>query len=298
MKIQGRIVYSIAVALTLTACAPVEKRRAHYEKTWPASSIRRVEVNELNGTISVEAGAADRVEMTAEVRSMGIRPDKGKENDGYFSTSIVGDTLVIGEKRRRRKRVVIGIPFLSRDSMKIDYVLKVPADLTLELQTVNGRIATRGMAGEMRATTVNGQLDLEATGANEVAAKAVNGRIAARFLNDFRGARIGTVNGRVTAILPASASFHGEFTQVNGDFEAAFPLNIHSHPGSRRVSGEVNGGRYFLKITTVNGDIKIDNGPAMPQPPVVPEVTPVPPPTPATPSGPVMPAKPAPAPST
>ena len=56
-----------------------------------------------------------------------------------------------------------------------------------------------------------------------------------------------TVNGGVTAALPPSASFTGDFSQVNGDFEAAFPLNIHSHPGSRRVSGEVNGGRYELQ---------------------------------------------------
>jgi len=66
----------------------------------------------------------------------------------------------------------------------------------------------------------------------------------------------------VTAVLPASASFSGDFSQVNGDVEAAFPLNIHSHPGSRRVSGEVNGGRYSLRITTVNGDIKVDTGKA------------------------------------
>lgn len=290
MRIQGRIVYSIAVVLALAACGRVEQRRSHYERTWPASTIRRIEVNELNGTISVEAGAVDRVEMAAEVRSMGIRPEKGKENDGYFSTSIEGDTLTIGEKRTRRRHG-IGIPFFSRDSVRIDYTLKVPAEVALELQTVNGRIATRGMSGEMRATTVNGEVDLEATGANEVAAKAVNGRVAARFTNDFRGARLGTVNGRVTAILPASASFLGEFSQVNGDFEAAFPLNIHSHPGSRRVSGEVNGGRYSLKISTVNGDIKVDNGPSMPAPPVVPEVAPAPP---AVPSGPVMPVKPAP----
>ena len=81
----------------------------------------------------------------------------------------------------------------------------------------------------------------------------------------------------MVAILPPSASFTGDFTQVNGDFEAAFPLNIHSHPGSRRVSGDVNGGRYALKISTVNGDIKIDN-------------TPPPPPTPATPPPPAAPA--------
>ena len=99
----------------------------------------------------------------------------------------------------------------------------------------------------------------------------------ARFLNDFHGARLGTINGRVIAVLPSNASFLGDFTQVNGDFEAAFPLNIHSHPRSRRVSGEVNGGRYSLKITTVNGDIKIDNGPV---PPAVP-AAPAPPASPA-----------------
>jgi hypothetical protein len=291
MKIRGRIVYSLAVVLALAACGRVEQRRAHYDKTWPADAIRRIEMNELNGTISVEAAATNQIQMAADVRSNGIRPQKGKEYEGYFTTSVVGDTLIIGEKRTRKRRVVIGIPFFSRDAARIDYTLKVPAEVALELQTINGRIATRGMSGEMRATTVNGEIDLEATGVNEVAAKAVNGRVAARFLNDFRGARLGTVNGRVTAVLPASASFLGEFTQVNGDFEAAFPLNIHSHPGSRRVSGEVNGGRYSLKITTVNGDIKVDNGPNVPVPPVVPEVVPAPP---AVPGGPVMPAKPAP----
>src|SRR5207253_4533225 len=122
------------------------------------------------------------------------------------------------------------------------------------------------------AKTVNGSMDLETTGSNEVTAKSVNGRIQAKFLNDFHGAQLGTVNGRVTCVLPPTASFLGDFTQVNGDFEAAFPLNIHSHPGSRRVSGEVNGGRYALKITTVNGDIKIDNAPAPPVRPLVPEV--------------------------
>jgi hypothetical protein len=50
---------------------------------------------------------------------------------------------------------------------------------------------------------------------------------------------------------------------VNGDFEASFPLSIHSNPGSRRVSGEVNGGKYELQITTVNGDVEVQH---LPQP--------------------------------
>jgi DUF4097 and DUF4098 domain-containing protein YvlB len=141
---------------------------------------------------------------------------------------------------------------------------------------VNGKISSRGTDGEIGATTVNGVVEIEASGTNEVEAKAINGVIRAHFLKDFHGASFKTVNGRVVAVLPPSASFTSDFTQVNGDVEAAFPLNIHSHPGSRRVSGEVNGGRYSLHITTVNGDIKVENGGPPPPPPAPPAAPPSP----------------------
>jgi DUF4097 and DUF4098 domain-containing protein YvlB len=85
----------------------------------------------------------------------------------------------------------------------------------------------------------------------------VNGRVRAKFVREFNGARFKTVNGSVKATLPQNASFNVNLSQVNGDFEASFPLSINSHPGSRRVSGEVNGGQHPLKITTVNGDVEL-----------------------------------------
>ena len=274
MNSRGRIVYSLAVGLILTGCGAVHERRtAHIQRSWPAGSIKRVEVHEVAGSIEVTGSTTDKVDLTADVIAR-REPRKGKENDGYFTTEVVGDTLIIDTERRHR-RVIIG--FWNDDDVKVNYELHVPSEVALELRTVSGSIATRGIAGETSATTISGGVDLEATGQNEVEAKAVNGTIEAHFLNDFHGARLGTVNGRVVAILPATASFLGDFAQVNGDFEAAFPLDIHSHPGSRRVSGEVNGGRYSLKITTVNGDIKIDNGPTPPPRPVVPEAPPAPP---------------------
>ena len=278
MNSRSRIVYSLAVGLLLTGCGAVRERRtAHIQRTWPAGAIRRVEVHEVAGSIEVTGSTTDRIDLSADIMAR-REPNRNKENDGYFTAEVIGDTLVIDTERRHR-RVIIG--FWNNDDVKVDYELHVPRDVSLELRTVSGHIATRAIAGETSATTINGVVDLEATGQNEVEAKAVNGTIEAHFLTDFHGARLGTVNGRVTATLPSTASFLGEFAQVNGDFEAAFPLNIHSHPGSRRVSGEVNGGRYSLKITTVNGDIKIDNGPTPPAPPVVPE-TPAPPAKPAT----------------
>ena len=115
------------------------------------------------------------------------------------------------------------------------------------------------MDGESELTVVNGSIDVETSGTNEVSAKTVNGTVRAQFLNSFQGASLKTVNGAVRAVLPVNASFTCDLSQVNGDFEASFPVSIHSNPGSRRVSGEVNGGRYELRIVTVNGDIELKN---------------------------------------
>jgi len=250
----------------------MEERTAHFENKWSAPTVTRLDLTEVSGTVTVIGDSPSAITMSATVRARGIHPDPKRPYDGYMSAEIEGDTLAIRAAGTHSHGIVFGWG----KEVRIDYDLHVPPQLALNLVTVNGRIETKGIAGETAAKTVNGAVNLEATGSNEVEAKSVNGRIEAKFLQDFHGARLGTVNGRVTAVLPASASFYGDFTQVNGDFEAAFPLNIHSHPGTRRVSGEVNGGKYQLKISTVNGDITIDNGvPAAA--PVAPTAPPPPP---------------------
>ncbi|HEU4888801.1 MAG TPA: DUF4097 family beta strand repeat-containing protein, partial [Thermoanaerobaculia bacterium] len=161
-------------------------------------------------------------------------------------------------KEDRPRKFKLNIPFLfGRDDRQIDYVLRVPPSLMLEVMTVNGRIVTRGVEGETQATTVNGKIDIETAGLNELRATTVNGKVKATFTRDFQGARFKTVNGGVEAFFPQNASFAVDLSQVNGDFEASFPLSIHSNPGSRRVSGEVNGGKHDLKIVTVNGDVEL-----------------------------------------
>jgi hypothetical protein len=272
MNSRGRKIYSL-LALSLAGCVAGERHVTHVQRSWPAGEIRRVEVREVDGTINVHGGATDKVLLDARIRTYGRNA-----NVDSFHADLSGDTLIIG---RRQHRIRIG--FFHWNEPRIDYDVTVPANVELKLTTVNGHIETRGVAGETRATTVNGSLDLETEGSKEVTAKSVNGRILCTFKKDFQGATFKTVNGRVVAVLPPSASFNGDFTQVNGDFEAAFPLNIHSHPGSRRVSGEVNGGKYELRISTVNGDIKVENLGGLPVPPPAPTAVPTPPAPPSLP---------------
>jgi hypothetical protein len=257
------------VAVTMAgavACGRVEGRTTNRNRSeatvtitrnWPAASIRQLRVFEVDGSISVEAAPTSEISLVATA-SGDLEIKKGVENDGLFETTLDGDTLRIGRREKRRKGFNVHIPLLfGRDEKRIDYVLRVPPTVVLEVMTVNGRIVTRGVEGETQATTVNGKIDIETAGLNELRATTVNGQVKAKFTRDFQGARFKTVNGGVEAFFPQNASFAVDLSQVNGDFEASFPLSIHSNPGSRRVSGEVNGGRHDLKIVTVNGDVEL-----------------------------------------
>lgn len=285
-----RNLYLLAALLSTTSCVAVAERHSDViTRTWPASSIHRLELNEINGSVEIAAGPVDTISLVAHVRSRGVPANPSKENKGYFESTVDGDTLSIGRHENRRFR----FPFIfSTHDVSVDYEIMVPPQLDLELRTVNGRIVTRGTAGEMSAVSVNGAIDLETSGSHEVSARTVNGRVKAHFMQTFQGATLKTVNGGVKAVLPNTASFACNLSQINGDFEAAFPLNIHSRPGSRRVSGEVNGGKHELRIVTVNGDVEIDSGSGSMAIPPMPEAPPLPAAPPKLPSPPAVPATP------
>jgi hypothetical protein len=230
-------------------------QRATITRNWPATGITQVKVFEVSGSITVDAAPGNEISLLAKAEG-DLEVKKGQENDGLFTTEIVGDTLRIGRKTEKKRGWNVGF-FWGRDDVEIDYVLKVPASIVLDVSTVNGRIVTRGTEGATEASTVNGTIDIETAGTHELQATTVNGRVKAKFTKDFHGARFKSVNGGVEASLPQNASFTVNLSQVNGDFEASFPLSIHSNPGSRRVSGEVNGGQHELKIVTVNGDVEL-----------------------------------------
>lgn len=293
MNSRNRNLYLLAAAaLTLAACDAGKRYESTVQRSWPAAGISRLHIREVDGSVDVVAADVKEIALTAKIHARGTPPNNRAENQGYFSTSVDGSTLEIG----RKSTVRVGLPFFHTNDVNINYTLTVPRTVALDVKTVNGRIVSRGIDGESAFTSVNGRIEIETSGENELSATAVNGGVLAKFDKTFQGAMLKTVNGRVEAILPQSASFACDLSQVNGDFEASFPLSIRSNPGSRRVSGEVNGGKYELKITTVNGDIRVDNGTGrgraqMAEPPDAPE-PPEPPAPPAAPAAPEAPAAP------
>ena len=247
----------VVVSLLLAGCAAGERHVATYERAWPAASVTAIELTDVDSNLAVQAVPGNKVTLVARVTAWGRGPDTQRPNDGFFETNVLGDgTLRVG---REHRKVRAHFPFMTRNKLHIDYELRVPAETRLDLRLVNGRMSARGISGEASLVMVNGPIDIEAAGGKQVYARTVNGPVRAVFLRDFTGARLKSINGGVKAVLPHGASFSCSLSQVNGDFEAssAFPLRIHSHPGSRRVSGEVNGGRHELRISTMNGDVEV-----------------------------------------
>jgi hypothetical protein len=258
MNMRIRTVYLLAIVLA-AGCGRERvvgpTRTVTVTRSWPAAGIHELRVFEIMGSVRVEAAQTDTVSLEATINGR-IRPDPSLENQGLFQTEVDGDTLRIGRHEKKR-HFNFNFFFFDRDKVSINYVLKVPPTISLDMRTINGRIVTRGIEGSTDVSTVNGTIDVEVTGAEELSATTVNGRVRAKFTRSFQGARFKSVNGGVEAYLPNDASFSVDLAQVNGDFEASFPLSIHSQPGSRRVSGDVNGGQHRLKIVTVNGDVEL-----------------------------------------
>ena len=140
MNSQNRAIYSLAAMLLVAGCGAVtERRTAHIQRTWPVGAIRHIDVREIDGAINIEAGSDTEIVMDANVRS-GRAPRNREENQGYFTTEVSGDTLVIGRRNEHR-----GFHFFSfGNETRVDYDLRVPTTVALDLRTVNGRIATHG----------------------------------------------------------------------------------------------------------------------------------------------------------
>jgi hypothetical protein len=282
MSKQIRALAVIAAVAVMAACSG-EPYATKIEKRWAGGTIRRIDLREVNGSVTIDPSSAGDVQLVADVQSRGIAPTKA-DNQGFFRTELDGDTLTVG----RKNHTSIHFGLFSRTQLTVNYRLLVPPTIDVEVRTINGAIALHGVDGELNVSSVNGGIDIATAGRHELVATTVNGAVRARFLSGFQGATLKTVNGEVSAFLPESASFGCDLSQVNGDFEASFPLSIHSTPGSRRVSGTVNGGEHELRITTVNGDIELKNTPQVPVPGAPPEVPatmpspPAPPPPPAS----------------
>jgi hypothetical protein len=160
----------------------------------------------------------------------------------------------------------------------IDLKIKVPANTSLKLATVNdGDIAISGVSGDLELSNTNGSITVHAA-AGTVVANTVNGEVNVTFaqFNATKSMAFSTLNGDIDVTLPPAINADVRMSSDNGEIYSDFELKLQPRPSQvkeerggagkfkvtigKEVYGTIGSGGADLLFKTFNGDIYIRKG--------------------------------------
>ena len=142
--------------------------------------------------------------------------------------------------------------------MSVDFVVEVPAGMTLHAVNEEGSISARGILNGAQLYTTVGPIDVQSSA--DVSATTIEGTITAR-LNSLSANVNGdygftSVNGDVLLRLPPSDEFTVLAATVTGQIESDFQGTVDVHV-FQHYEVDVNGGGVLVNADSVSGDIRI-----------------------------------------
>ncbi len=124
--------------------------------------------------------------------------------------------------------------------------------------TVNGRLEVRNVGGPVRATTVNGSVDVSTrTGPVEATTVNGSVNVRMSELRGDGDMRFSTVNGDVTVETPASLDARVRLGTLHGSISSDYPVQLSGRFGPRRAEGTIGRGGREIEMETVNGSIEL-----------------------------------------
>ena len=258
----------IAVLLASLLCtflngASAAEIRERFEKTYDFRPGGEVVLDNTNGSVTVETWSKNAVRLEALKK---VKARSRRDAEAFMER-----VKIRVERSRNRIRIETEYPkrhgdfgFMSwmfgkrKPEITVEYTLKVPEEVDLDLRTVNGAISVRDVEGQIELHTTNGRIDVEDV-LGSVKASTVNGSIEVELENFGRDdeIRLKTVNGAIVAYFPEDMDADVEAGTVNGSIRTDFPLQVRGKWGPKRLSGSVGKGGALVKLGTVNGSIKI-----------------------------------------
>ena len=143
-----------------------------------------------------------------------------------------------------------------RNDVKVEWEVRVPANVRFRGQTVNGQVEATGLGADADLATVNGDVIVETRGF--AAARTVNGSIRARMAGSPAGdASFETVNGSIELDVDDGLDADLDAAWLNGSLDTDLPLQVEGRMGRREAQGRLGIGGALLTLRTVNGSIRI-----------------------------------------
>jgi len=257
----------------VTCCAQTtafaQEFRDHIKKEFVLSKPAAqnvLSIYNLSGSIKVESYTGDKVIMEIDEKMTAKNEaelEKGKkefkmmfeqnEDTVLFYILEPYDTRAYLERRRERDSREIKYHFT------LDFVLKVPASMNLNVSTVtDGDVDIKDVSGKLSAFNVNGSIKIS-NARNTTNAHTINGNVTINYLeNPKEESKYYTLNGdlRITYLPDLSADM--EFKSMNGNFYTDF-TNVEVLPIRITKTKEQEGSGTVYRLGK-NRDLRIGNG--------------------------------------
>ncbi len=218
-------------------------------------------------TTTIKLGGAH---LAVKSENGGIEVTGEDRNDVLVEARVQASASSESDARKILKQVVIETSgdsirdsgphaFLGNTGYGVNYRLRVPRRLAVDLKSNNGGIDITHLEGEIRFDTTNGGVGLNDL-AGDVHGSTTNGGLDITLTGKSwsgQGLNAETTNGGVTLRIPEHYSAHLETGTVNGGISVNFPLTIQGDI-KNRLSTNLGSGGPTIRAETTNGGVEIN----------------------------------------
>ncbi|MFI5119924.1 MAG: DUF4097 family beta strand repeat-containing protein [Thermoanaerobaculia bacterium] len=248
------VLFALA-SLAASGLRAEDATQERFEKKYDLAGIRKVTVQNVNGSIQIETGG-DQLHVVA-VKKVKSSSDSDLLKETEIRVTKSGSVIEVESILPKRGGFFQWSFFGRASSADVAYQITLPAALALEAETVNGRLAAANRTGDLVLSTVNGGVHVEGQD-GPLKVNTVNGSVEVSFAGPMRQASLETVNGSVTVTCARESSIRCTLQTTNGRIQSQFPeVTVEGKWGPKEARGAINGGRESLAVETVNGDVRL-----------------------------------------
>ena len=260
----------LLAAVALLAAAPVaaqerrddrrDERVEPFDWSGDVAAGRTLYLKNLNGGVTVERASGREVEIEARKRVRRgdpafVRIEVERSDDGdVVACALWGPEARCDEREYRTRN---GRGWNNNNDISVEFTVRVPEGVRLDLSTVNGTLDIDGATDAVKVSTVNGAIRASSLG-GPVTANTVNGSITVRMGDAGReDLRYSTVNGSITIEVPDGLDAELQMSTVNGSIDSDFPLTLRGRINPKSIRATIGDGGRALVASTVNGSVRL-----------------------------------------
>lgn len=245
--------------LGLNGCSLLKKRvekKENVKYTLNGSNKTSIHIDNTNGRINISNSndTNGTIRIDAEI----ISDVKADEQDKPISNVKIlidssGNEIKIETEINNTNSGMLR----KNNNEKVNYDIKIPANMKVHTETINGTTTITRINGDIRAETVNGKINIfNCPGRLDI--EGVNGSIVCNVDSVTAGINVSIVNGDVKIGGLKNINADVNASTVNGrvKFKDLSFTDINSE--KRTLSGILGKGGSMIKIESTNGRISLD----------------------------------------